>query len=139
MRYFSNLFDKVLYMFRTGPLYIIRRIAALYTQQQVFVVLIRLTSASVATMEHPDHASSRQQNQHDKYLLRVYSVEKLLMMQSGPVRNMLSTLSNKPEKQFISLAFIIRIYHDAARSSECQIYIYIWYVLAQAGEKRIPD
>ena len=26
--------------------------------------------------------------QHDKYLLRVYSVEILLMMDSGPVRNM---------------------------------------------------
>jgi hypothetical protein len=29
-----------------------------------------------------------QQNYHDKYLLRVYSVEMLLMMDSGPVRNM---------------------------------------------------
>jgi len=28
-----------------------------------------------------------QQNQYDKYLLRVYSVEILLMMDSGPVRN----------------------------------------------------
>jgi hypothetical protein len=42
------------------------------------------------------------------------------MMDSGPVRNMESTLSNKFEKLCISLAFIIRIYHDA-RSSECQI------------------
>jgi len=32
-------------------------------------------------------ASRRQQNEHDKYLLRVYSVEILLMMDSGPVRN----------------------------------------------------
>jgi hypothetical protein len=38
-----------------------------------------------------------QQNQHDKYLLRVYSVEILLMMDSGHVRNMYSTLSNKFE------------------------------------------
>ena len=42
------------------------------------------------------------------------------MMDSGPAGNMESTLSNKFEKQCISLAFIIRIYHDA-RSSECQI------------------
>ena len=63
-------------------------------------------------------ADSRQ-NQHDKYLLRVYSVEIHLMMDSGPMRNMQSTLSNKFEKQCISLAFIIRINHDA-RSSECQ-------------------
>jgi hypothetical protein len=31
MHYFSNLFDKVFYMFRTGPLSIIRSISALYT------------------------------------------------------------------------------------------------------------
>jgi len=29
-----------------------------------------------------------QQNQHDKYLLHVYSVDILLMMDSGHVRNM---------------------------------------------------
>ena len=52
---------------------------------------------------------------------RVYSVEILLMMDSGHVRNMQSTLSNKYGKQCISLAFIIRIKHDA-RSSECQIH-----------------
>jgi len=46
--------------------------------------------------------------------------EILLMLDSGPVRNMYSTLWNKSEKQCTSLAFIIRIYHDA-RSSECQI------------------
>jgi len=33
MHYFSNLFDKELYMFRTGPLSIIRSISTLYTQQ----------------------------------------------------------------------------------------------------------
>jgi len=42
MHYFSNLFDKVIYMFRTGPLSIIRIISALYTQQQVFIVLVLL-------------------------------------------------------------------------------------------------
>jgi len=31
MHYFSHLFDKVLYMFRTGPLSIIRSISPLYT------------------------------------------------------------------------------------------------------------
>jgi len=30
MNYFSDLFDKVLYMFRTGPLSIIRSISTLY-------------------------------------------------------------------------------------------------------------
>jgi len=42
------------------------------------------------------------------------------MMDSGPVPNTESTLSNKSEKYCISLAFIIRIYHDAW-SSECQM------------------
>ena len=106
MHYFSNLFYKVRYMFRTCPLSIIRSISTLYTQQQVFVMLAL--------------ASRHQQNQHDKYILRVLSVEIFLMMESGTVRNMQNILSNKFEKQYISLAFIIRIYHDA-RPSECQI------------------
>jgi len=33
MHCFSDLFDKVLYMFRTVPLSIIRSISTLYTQQ----------------------------------------------------------------------------------------------------------
>jgi len=41
MHYFSNLFDKVLYIFRTGPLSIIKSISTLYTQQQVFVMLVQ--------------------------------------------------------------------------------------------------
>jgi len=32
MHYFSDLFDKVLYMFRTGPLSIIRSISTLCTR-----------------------------------------------------------------------------------------------------------
>jgi len=34
MHYFSNLFDKVLYMFRTGPLYFIRSVSTLYTRSR---------------------------------------------------------------------------------------------------------
>jgi len=34
----------------------------------------------------------------NEYQLRVYSVEILLMMDRGPVRNMYSTLLNKSEK-----------------------------------------
>jgi hypothetical protein len=48
MHYFSNLFDKVLYMFRTGPLSIIRSISTLYTQQYMLVLFVS--------------ASGRQQN-----------------------------------------------------------------------------
>jgi len=33
MHYFPNLFDKILYMFPTSPLSIIRSIPTLYTQQ----------------------------------------------------------------------------------------------------------
>jgi hypothetical protein len=39
MHYFSNLFDKVLYMFRTGPLSIVSSISTLYTQQYMLVLL----------------------------------------------------------------------------------------------------
>jgi len=34
MHYFSDLFDKVLYMFRTGPLFIIRSISTLHTRKR---------------------------------------------------------------------------------------------------------
>jgi len=34
MHYFSNLYDKVLYMFRTGPLTIIKSISTLYTRNR---------------------------------------------------------------------------------------------------------
>jgi len=34
MHNFSNLFDKVFYMFRTGPLSIIRSISTLYTRNK---------------------------------------------------------------------------------------------------------
>ena len=44
MHNFSDLFDKVLYMFRTSPLSIIRSISTQYTQQQVFIMLVCLLS-----------------------------------------------------------------------------------------------
>jgi hypothetical protein len=34
MHYFSDVFDKVLYTFRTGPLFIIRNISTLYTRNK---------------------------------------------------------------------------------------------------------
>ena len=39
MHYFSNLFDKVLYMFRTGQLFIIRSIATMYRGADKSLVL----------------------------------------------------------------------------------------------------
>jgi hypothetical protein len=48
MHYFSDLFDKLLYMFRTGPLSIIRSISTLYTCNS-FVILILFASASVVS------------------------------------------------------------------------------------------
>jgi hypothetical protein len=47
----------------------------------------------------------------------------LYVLRTGPLSETCkSALSNKFEKQCISLAFIIRIYHDA-RSSDCEIFI----------------
>ena len=122
MHCLSYLFDKVLYMCRTGPLSIIRSISSLYTRNRYLSFQFCRLSSSVVILTT---LADSQQNQHDKYLLPVYSVEILLMMDSGPVRNMQSTLSNKFEKQCISLAFIIRIYHDA-RSPECQTHSELW-------------
>jgi hypothetical protein len=61
MHYFSDLFDKVLYVFRKGPLSIIRRFSTLYAQQQVFVILGLLASSSVDRIP-PDHAGRQQKN-----------------------------------------------------------------------------
>jgi len=47
-------------------------------------VVYRLYNASSVACLLAD----RQQNEHDKYVLRVYRVEILLMIDSGPVRNM---------------------------------------------------
>ena len=105
MHYFSNLFDKILYMFQTGPLSIIRCISTLYTRSRYLSCQFCWLSASVNRMDHADS----QQNQHDKYLLHLYSAEILPIMDSGPVRNMQSILSNKFEKLCISPNFIIRI------------------------------
>jgi hypothetical protein len=91
MHYFSNLFHKVLYMFRTSPLSIISSISTLYTQQYAFVMLADANRTSTTNT-----------------CCCVYSVEILLIMDSGSVRNMWSTLLNKCEKQCISLASIIR-------------------------------
>ena len=46
MHNFSDLFDKILYMFPTGPLSIIRSISTLYTQQYLFVMLFLSDVAS---------------------------------------------------------------------------------------------
>jgi hypothetical protein len=51
MHYFSYLFDKVLYMFRTGPLSIIGSISTLCTCNRYLPFLVLLPSASVVRME----------------------------------------------------------------------------------------
>jgi len=50
MHYFSNLFDKEFYMFRTGPLYIIRSISKLYTRNRYLSRSFCWLSASVVRM-----------------------------------------------------------------------------------------
>jgi len=54
MHYFSDVFDKVLYLFRTGPLSIIRSISILYTRNRY------LPCCSVGCLlawSGPDHSS----------------------------------------------------------------------------------
>jgi hypothetical protein len=84
VHYFSNLFDKVLYMFWTSPLSIIRSILTLYTRNRYLSCYFCWRPLADA-------------NRTSMYCC-VYSVEILLMMGSGLVRNMYSTLSNKFEK-----------------------------------------
>jgi len=95
MHYFSNLFDKILYMFGTGPLSIIRSISTLYTQQLVFVMLVLLTVVGVVILTTPTTVNRTSMTNTS---CCVYSVEILLMMDSEPVPNMYSILSNKFEK-----------------------------------------
>ena len=61
IHYFSYLFDKVLYMFRTCPLSIIRSIATLYTRNR-YVILVLLVSASVVRTKLADTNRTRMTN-----------------------------------------------------------------------------
>jgi hypothetical protein len=70
MHYFSNLFDKALYMFQTGPMPIIRSISTVYTHKMVFVMLVLLVSASMVRLG-PDHASMK--NTYCVYTVSRYS------------------------------------------------------------------
>jgi len=70
MHYFSNLFDKALYMFQTGPMSIIRSISTLHTHKKVFVMLVLLVSARMVRLE-PDHASRT--NTYCMYTVSRYS------------------------------------------------------------------
>jgi hypothetical protein len=72
MHYFSNLFHKVLYMFRTSPLSIVRSNSTLYTRNWSCWRLL---------------ADANRTSTTNTYCC-VYSVEILLTMDSGPVRNM---------------------------------------------------
>jgi len=73
MHYFSYLFDKVLYMFLTGPVSIIRSISTLYIRNRYLSCWRLLTDANRTSMPNT---------------YCVYSVEILLLMDTGPVRNM---------------------------------------------------
>jgi hypothetical protein len=66
-------------------------------------MLVLLLSANMVRMETANRTSVTNTS------CSVYSVEILLMMDSGLVRNVQSILSNKSEKQCISWAFIIRV------------------------------
>jgi len=91
MHYFSHLFDKLLYKFWTvhcpssGVSQL--RIQAIGICHASSVGCLLAWSGwncnSILTT-----LTDNQQNKHDKYLLHVYRVELLLMMDSGLVRNM---------------------------------------------------
>ena len=97
MHSFSDLFDKVLYIFWTGPLSVIRSISTLYTRNKYLSCQFCWPLLAWSRLR----TAHNQQNQYDKYQLRVYSVGILLMINSRSVRNMQSALSNEYEKQYI--------------------------------------
>ena len=94
MHYFSALFGKDLYMFRTDLLSIIRSLNTVFTA----IVLWQVWQITIA----------------------VYTVLDTWWRTVNLSETCTVLYQIKFEKQCISLAFIIRIYHDA-RSSECQI------------------
>ena len=52
MHYFSDLFHKVLYMFRTGPLSIIRRISTLYTRNRTRMTKKFMVTPCINNIQH---------------------------------------------------------------------------------------
>jgi len=72
MHYFSYLSDKVLYMFQTHPLSIIRSISTLY-MQQVFVMLVLLVSASMVLTTLADANRTSMTNTYCVYTVLRYS------------------------------------------------------------------
>jgi hypothetical protein len=105
MHYFSALLGKELYMFRTDLLSIIRSPNTV------------LTANGICHASYVDCLLA--DSQHNIPFV-VNTVLRLLMMDSKSVPNIYSSLPNQAEKYCISLAFIVRIYHDT-RSSDCQI------------------
>jgi hypothetical protein len=60
MHYFSNLFDSVLYVFRTDPLSIIKEYLNTVYTQQIFVILVLLASAFIIRIYHDARSSECQ-------------------------------------------------------------------------------
>jgi len=54
---FTNLFDKVLHMFWTGPLSIIKSISTMYTRNRYHICHASSVGCLLAWSERPDHAS----------------------------------------------------------------------------------
>ena len=96
-------------MYRTIPLSIIRSFS-LYTQQW-YMAFRFIDSLRAGSRFHPDPARKLSANVYDIYHCCVYN-EKLLMMDKGIVRYMLSFIQNKFEKLVHLGGFIIGICHD---------------------------
>ena len=103
MHKFSNLFDK-LHVSDVSTVHHQEYLNTVYTQQ-VFVMLVLL---AVCQRGQTTLADANRTSMTDTSFC-IYSAEILLMMKSGPVRNMQSTLSNEFEELCISLVFITRI------------------------------
>ena len=121
-------------MFRTDLLSIIRSLNTVYTA-------IGICHASYVDCLLGTLLTDSQHNLHDKYLLLCiqYWDSWWWIVDLSETYRVLH--QNKFEKYCISLAFIIRIYHDP-RSSECQIHSMMftqqWNRLTTHFSERIP-
>ena len=108
-------------MFRTVPLSIIWNFFTVHTAMVMsykFADSLRAGSGRILL------ASCQQTC--TKYTIAVCTVKKLLMMDRGTVRNMLSLYSkNKLEKLVHLIGFIIRIYHDVRSPKRQNVSLYI--------------
>jgi hypothetical protein len=118
MHYFSNLFEKLLYIFRTGLLSTIRSISTLYARNrylsgQFYWRLLERSGWNILTS-----LADSQHNQHDKYLLMSLQWRDSWWWTVDLSKKCRVLYQNKLEKKCISLIFIIRVHFSVRQAKK---------------------